>query len=59
MNRKVSLNIAPESGTMTELDSTVSLEPTTHCIMPEAESHHSDPSRCTPTARDRTEGAQG
>jgi hypothetical protein len=56
---QVSLNIALESGTMRDLNSTVSLEPPTHCIMPEAESHNSDTSRCTPAARERTEGAQG
>ena len=59
MSWKVSLKIVQESGTMSDLNSTVSLEPTTHCIMPKAELHNSDASRCTPTARDRAEGAQG
>jgi len=59
MSWKASLEIAPESGTMSDLSSTFPLEPTTHCIMPKAESHNSDASRCTPTTHDRVEGAQG
>jgi len=44
---------------MSDLNSTVTLEPTTHCMMPEAESHNSDAARCTPATHDRAEGAQG
>jgi len=56
---KVSLKIAQDSGTMSDLNSTASLEATTHCIMPKTELHHSDASRCTPTKHDRAEGVQG
>jgi len=59
MNCEVSLKIAQESETMGNLDNAVSLKPATQRIMPEAESHNLDPSRCKPTARERAQGAQG
>ena len=59
MSWEVSLKIAQELGAMSDLNSTVSLEPTTYCIMSKVEARNSDAPRCTPTARDRVEGTQG